>query len=253
MVIPCFLCRRDKYFLGKPSSDNVPPAIDRNRNLAFTDVGDDLKDITHPQPHGHQPHSGAGTSADFPNHQTFPGFGQSQWCQAVSVFLAVGADSIQLCLVLKGMKPMPCRNLSLQVLKFLVFEFHNRQTFGADQMVMMMPDMSMFISHMPVLKAVFQCESEMTQQSERFLYEFKGEITSLVGQRVEQITGRHMMLGLQKRVQNLIPVFQTVNVFLMEQLFKLFLFLTMKLFHIDTPGMEIICRSLGSGDVIGRA
>jgi hypothetical protein len=129
------------------------------------------------------------------------------------------------------MKTVGGCDLDLQLLDLSLFEFDDIAAFGADHMIMVLAQMPVLIKDHAIVKASPLGESETAHQLQGLAHELGIQIPAVVFKHLMDFFDGHMFFGLQERFQHLEPIFEIVDVFLFEQLFKLLLFLKVYLFH----------------------
>jgi hypothetical protein len=133
--------------------------------------------------------------------------------------------------VLEHVKPVIAGDRQLEGLQGIVFEFDDVPAFGADHMVVVLPQMTMLIIDFAVVECVFLGKTEAAHQFEGFEDEIRLENHSLRLQQPGKTADGHMALGFQKPLQNPEPILEAIDLLLLEEFFELFFFLPVNLLH----------------------
>jgi hypothetical protein len=124
-------------------------------------------------------------------------------------------------------------DFQLENFQFIILKFNNGIASGTDHVIVVLAQMHVFITDMTIFKPVLLCKSEPAHQFERFQNKVGGQgVPALFGQG-NQFSNRHMMFGIQKDLEHFQPVIKMIHGFLFKELFELFLFLTVKLYHFN--------------------
>jgi len=92
-------------------------------------------------------------------------------------------------------------------------------------MIMVLPQMAVLVSDLPVIEPVSLSKPEAADQFQGVSYKLAGVVISSVVKGLDQFAGGNMVFGLEEGFENVVSIFKSIDLFLMEELFKLFLFL----------------------------
>jgi hypothetical protein len=108
-----------------------------------------------------------------------------------------------------------------------IFELDDLSALGADHVVVMLPQMPMFISGLAIVESILLCKTVAAHQIDGVRHKFGGQSMTVSIDQFGQIFGGHMVFGSQKNVKNGQAVIEAINAILFEQLYKLLFFLLM--------------------------
>jgi hypothetical protein len=133
--------------------------------------------------------------------------------------------------MLKHVKPMGDGDVLLKAFHIIISEFNDIAASCADHMVMMLAKMPVLISRLAVLEGPFLGETEPAHHFQGLLNELIGKMDTVFGQQLVHLRGGNVLLRLEKHLQHLEPIFELIDVRLMEELFKMLFFFQMDGFH----------------------
>ena len=218
-------------FFGDSLAQHVPFCVHGHDDLALVEVGDHLDSVAHPQSHAHHADAGTGPAGQAFHRQPFPGLGRGQGHVHDGAVQAVGADPVDLHAVLQHVKPVGRSQKNLAVFHLVVLKLDDAAALCADHVVVVLAQVAVLVAGQTVVELVFPGEAELAHQFEGVPHEFGVISVSKGGQQLLQLLGGDVLFGVEKRVQDLEPVFKTVDVFLLEQGDELLFFLVVNRFH----------------------
>jgi hypothetical protein len=123
--------------------------------LARHHVGNNLNLIIDTQPHGKQAQPGFGSADESFDNQTLTPFSGIQRIEKFPFVEALTAKSVQFHFMLKQMKSLCSGDFQLQLLQMGIFELDDLSALGAYHVVVMLPQMPMFISGLAIVESIF--------------------------------------------------------------------------------------------------
>jgi hypothetical protein len=135
--------------------------------------------------------------------------------------------------VLQGMKSEFRGDFQLENFQFFILKLEDGIAPGTDHVIVVLAQMHVFISDMTIFKPVFLRKSEPAHQFERLENKVGGQGEPVLFDQGNQFSNRHMMFGIQKNLKHFQPVIKMIHSFLFKEFFELFLFLTVKLYHVN--------------------
>ena len=129
------------------------------------------------------------------------------------------------------MEPAIGCNLNLEVLQVFILEFNYFSALRSDHMIMVLSQVAVFISELPVIKPISLSKPVAAHELQRVSYEIAGVIIAGVIKDLDQFSGGDMLLFLKEGFQDVVSVLKLIDLFLVEKLFELFLFLPVQRFH----------------------
>jgi hypothetical protein len=153
--------------------------------------------------------------------------------------------------VLEHVESVFGRDFNLHVFNRILFEFYNFAALDANHVVMVLPEMPVFIAYDAVVEFVFPRETEITHKLERISHELAVEIMPFFIEHLSQFGGGDMILGLKKGFEHLEPVFEIIDISSPEKLFELFFFLKMSPFHTSSL-LKLFAIIMPEGIVVNK-
>jgi len=122
-------------------------------------------------------------------------------------------------------------NLNLEVFQVFILKFNYFSAFCADHVIMVLSQVAVFISELPVIEPISLSKPVAAHELQRVSYKIAGVIIAGVIKDLDQFSGGDMLLFLEECFQDVVSVFKSIDLFLVEKLFELFLFLPVQRFH----------------------
>ena len=104
--------------------------------------------------------------------------------------------------------------------------------------------MTVLISNGTIVKAALMGKPETAHQLHGITNKISFELPAVLVEKLYELVDRNMPLCLQKDFQHLESIFKIIDFFLFKKLFKLFLFLNMSLFHLNSQSGRF-CSAMG--------
>jgi hypothetical protein len=127
--------------------------------------------------------------------------------------------------VLKQVKSMTLGRPDLKRFQLRVFKFHDLAALGADHMVMVLPQMEVFIQNFTVLELPLAGEPILTHEFQGVTDKFGIQPVTQIVKPLNHLCRGHMPVGPHEGFHDGKPIFEIRYVILSEQLAELFLFL----------------------------
>ena len=116
----------------------------------------------------------------------------------------------------------------------ILFEFNNFSASGANHVVMMLAQMTVFISNSAIVKSTLMGKPETAHQLHCFANKIGIELPAVLVKTFYKSIDGNMLFCLQKGFQNLESILKIIDLLLFKKLFELFFFLNMNLFHLNS-------------------
>jgi hypothetical protein len=123
------------------------------------------------------------------------------------------------------MKPIFGGNFQLQLLDGFILKLEDAFAHGADHMIMVLPEVEMFIARFDVVETVLFGKTVMAHQLDGLIYEVDIQGAALLVHQRHQLLNRDVVFRLQKDIENRQPIVEPTDAILHEELLKLFFFL----------------------------
>ena len=136
---------------------------------------------------------------------------------------------------------MDSGDLNLQFFELVFFEFNDFSAFSANHMIVMLTEVAVLISGLAVVKSASVSKTKTAHELQGFAHKLRVHLAAALRQQLGQFVNGNMLFGLQKDFEDIKSIFKIINVLLLKQLFELFFFLKMNLFHwdyFDGPGIS---------------
>jgi hypothetical protein len=145
--------------------------------------------------------------------------------------------------MLKHMKPMGRGNVLLKSFHVIISKFSDISAPCADHVVMVLPEMPVLIPRLAVLEGSFLGKTEPAHHFEGLLNELERKMDAVFDQKLVHLLGGNVLFRLEKHLEHLEPIFELIDVRLMEELFKMLFFFPVDRFHNSRvayagPGMS---------------
>jgi hypothetical protein len=135
--------------------------------------------------------------------------------------------------MLKHVKPVGYGNVLLKALQIIIPKFDDIAASCTDHVVMMLTQMPVLITRLTILEGSLLGKTEPAHHFQGLLNELIGKMDTVFGQQLVHLRGGNVLLRLEKHLQHLEPIFELIDVRLMEELFKMLFFFQMDGFHSD--------------------
>jgi hypothetical protein len=214
-------------FLGHPPPQYQALVIGGDDQLSMAVVGNHIQYIPDAQPHAQQPQPQRCTAGDGLDLHTLAFSGAIEGDHKILSGHALPTYSVQLHPVLKHMKSILGGDFQLQLLHRFILKLEDAFAFGADHVIMVLPEVEMFITEFAVVEAVLFCKTVVTHQIDGLFYEINIQGWILPMHQIRQLLNRNMVLRMQKNFQDRQPIIESPDAILLEQFFELVFFLLM--------------------------
>lgn len=195
-----------------------------NDKLPLVVVGDDIHLFLLAQSHGHQTHLGSFATDELLDDKPLTWFCVAERNQVCTMCQASPADTIDFHFMLKHVESAGGGDILLKAFQVLVSEFNDVSASCADHMVMVLAEMSVLITGLPVLEGPFLGKSEPAHHFQGLVNELIGKMDTVFGQQLVHLLGRDVFFGLKKHLENFIAILELIDVRLKEELFEMLFF-----------------------------
>ena len=137
--------------------------------------------------------------------------------------------------MLEHMKTLSGCNVHLQSFHILISEFLYSATLGANEMVMMLAKMAVLIARWLALKLLLLCKAVLNPAVHALPDEFRIIIVTSIFQKLHHFLKGHMLLCIQKNLNDIEPFLNLPNIIVFNQRSKIRFFIVIVVYHEPTP------------------
>lgn len=193
-------------------------------NPSLARVVDDLYDLPGPQAHGGQIGTIDLPTFNLPDEDSLPGFGHAQRNEVLSFRQTCAAQPVNVHPVLKHVKAVPCGNLCLKPFDIIIGKFRNLPTFRADQVVVVLSKVPVFITDGLAFKALLLSKTQIEHPVHALLDEFGLKRIALFSKKLNQFFQSNVLFGFQKSIDDVQAILQPICAIGLDEGFEIKLF-----------------------------
>ena len=102
-------------------------------------------------------------------------------------------------------------NIHLELFHLAAIEFNNPFALGTDHMVMVIPQMPVFIAKPAVIESILLCKSEATHDFQGFFDDIRLEEMSFILEQLSQFANCNMLFCQQERLKDRVSFLKSIE------------------------------------------